>query len=63
MLRVPEAADLVDDSANMPCSAVMMSLPPVNVWATAVDEENATGSRVVTAPTNGTERIIPAVLC
>jgi L-serine dehydratase len=47
----------------MPISAVMMSLPPVNVWATAVDEENAAGSRVVTAPTNGTDAIIPAVLC
>src|SRR5579863_2642708 len=34
----------------------------VNVWAMAVNEENAAGGRVVTAPTNGAAGIIPAVL-
>ncbi len=34
----------------------------VNLWAVAVNEENAAGSRVVTAPTNGAAGIIPAVL-
>ena len=34
----------------------------VNVYALAVSEENAAGSRVVTAPTNGAAGIIPAVL-
>jgi len=34
----------------------------VNVWALAVNEENAVGGRVVTAPTNGAAGIIPAVL-
>ncbi len=34
----------------------------VNLWALAVNEENATGGRVVTAPTNGAAGIIPAVL-
>ncbi len=34
----------------------------VNVWALAVNEENAAGGRVVTAPTNGSAGIIPAVL-
>jgi L-serine dehydratase len=33
----------------------------VNVYAMAVNEENAAGSRVVTAPTNGAAGIIPAV--
>jgi L-serine dehydratase len=33
----------------------------VNVFAMAVNEENAAGSRVVTAPTNGAAGIIPAV--
>jgi L-serine dehydratase len=33
----------------------------VNVWAMAVNEENAAGGRVVTAPTNGAAGIIPAV--
>jgi len=34
----------------------------VNLWAMAVNEENAAGGRVVTAPTNGAAGIIPAVL-
>ena len=34
----------------------------LNVFAMAVNEENAGGSRVVTAPTNGAAGIIPAVL-
>jgi L-serine dehydratase len=34
----------------------------VNMWALAVNEENAAGGRVVTAPTNGAAGVIPAVL-
>lgn len=34
----------------------------VNVFALAVNEENAAGGRVVTAPTNGAAGILPAVL-
>ncbi|MCE8037850.1 L-serine ammonia-lyase [Halomonas sp. MCCC 1A11062] len=34
----------------------------VNVFALAVNEENAAGGRMVTAPTNGAAGIIPAVL-
>jgi L-serine dehydratase len=34
----------------------------VNAWALAVNEENAAGGRVVTAPTNGSAGIVPAVL-
>ncbi|MEZ4365180.1 MAG: L-serine ammonia-lyase [Kofleriaceae bacterium] len=34
----------------------------VNLWALAVNEENAAGGRVVTAPTNGAAGIIPSVL-
>ena len=33
----------------------------INLYALAVNEENATGGRVVTAPTNGAAGIIPAV--
>ncbi len=33
----------------------------VHVWAMAVNEENAAGGRVVTAPTNGAAGIVPAV--
>lgn len=34
----------------------------VTLWALAVNEENAAGGRVVTAPTNGAAGILPAVL-
>ena len=40
----------------------MQALDWVAVWALAVNEENASGGRVVTAPTNGAAGIIPAVL-
>ena len=33
----------------------------LSVWAMAVNEENAAGGRVVTAPTNGAAGVIPAV--
>lgn len=44
------------------------SLPPTfaadraGIYATAVNEENAAGARIVTAPTNGAAGIVPAVL-
>lgn len=34
----------------------------VSLWALAVNEENAAGGRVVTAPTNGSAGVIPAVI-
>lgn len=40
----------------------LSSLDWVNAFAIAVNEENAAGGRVVTAPTNGAAGIIPAVL-
>ena len=40
----------------------MRILDQVNLFALAVNEENAAGGRVVTAPTNGAAGIVPAVL-
>ena len=40
----------------------LASMEWVNLWAMAVNEENAAGGRVVTAPTNGAAGIIPAVV-
>jgi L-serine dehydratase len=39
----------------------LASMEWVNLWAMAVNEENAAGGSVVTAPTNGAAGIIPAV--
>jgi L-serine dehydratase len=41
---------------------VLYGIDWVNLYALAVNEENAAGGRVVTAPTNGAAGIIPAVL-
>ncbi|WP_102957552.1 L-serine ammonia-lyase [Mangrovicella endophytica] len=40
----------------------LTTLDWVNLYALAVNEENAAGGRVVTAPTNGAAGVIPAVL-
>ena len=40
----------------------LMAMDWVNLFAMAVNEENAAGGQVVTAPTNGAAGIIPAVL-
>lgn len=47
-------------SANSADPLIAMDF--VNLWAIAVNEENAAGGPVVTAPTNGAAGIIPAVL-
>ncbi len=41
---------------------VLAGMDWVNLYALAVNEENAAGGRVVTAPTNGAAGVIPAVL-
>lgn len=43
-------------------SSTLAPMEWANVYALAVNEENAAGGRVVTAPTNGAAGIIPAVL-
>ncbi|PYI69013.1 L-serine ammonia-lyase [Arthrobacter livingstonensis] len=46
-----------DDAADP-----LLAMEWVNLFALAVNEENAAGGRIVTAPTNGAAGIIPAVL-
>ena len=43
-------------------SASLAAMDWTNLYALAVNEENAAGGRIVTAPTNGAAGIIPAVL-
>ncbi|MBJ7549884.1 L-serine ammonia-lyase [Marinomonas ostreistagni] len=43
-------------------SSTLSAMDWVNLYALAVNEENAGGGRMVTAPTNGAAGIIPAVL-
>ena len=53
---------LVTESGGLPTVDPLRALDWVTLWALAVNEENASGGRVVTAPTNGAAGIIPAVL-
>ncbi len=64
-LRVPRRASALrrmlvttDKYSNDPMNVIDW----VNMFALAVNEENAAGGRVVTAPTNGACGIVPAVL-
>jgi L-serine dehydratase len=52
---------LMADGAGDP-NDPLIAMDWVTLWALAVNEENASGGRVVTAPTNGAAGIIPAVL-
>ena len=57
------AAPLFQSLNNNPdTSDPLQVLDWVNLYALAVNEENAAGGRVVTAPTNGAAGIVPAVL-
>jgi L-serine dehydratase len=56
------AARLYKMLANIHSDDPLDIMDWVNVYAIAVNEENASGGRVVTAPTNGAAGIIPAVL-
>jgi len=59
------AAGLYSQLASQPEAALrdpLTIMDWVNLYALAVNEENAVGGRVVTAPTNGAAGIIPAVL-
>jgi len=49
------------ESPNL-IGSTMSAMEWVNLYALAVNEENAAGGRMVTAPTNGAAGIIPAVL-
>jgi L-serine dehydratase len=63
-LKVPRRAPklLTDLEATHDESDPMRAMDWVNLYALAVNEENASGGRIVTAPTNGAAGIVPAVL-
>ncbi|RZI42242.1 L-serine ammonia-lyase [Herbaspirillum sp. HC18] len=59
------AAELYRKLSSQPEASLrdpLTTLDWVNLYALAVNEENAAGGRVVTAPTNGAAGIVPAVL-
>lgn len=59
------AAEMYRKLSSAPEAALrdpLTTMDWINLYALAVNEENATGGRVVTAPTNGAAGIVPAVL-
>lgn len=58
--RAPKLYRMLTERGNS--SNAFEAMDWVNAWALAVNEENAAGGRVVTAPTNGAAGIVPAVL-
>jgi len=59
--RAPEMKKRLMALGERAESDPLASMEWVNLWAMAVNEENAAGGKVVTAPTNGAAGIIPAV--
>lgn len=60
--RAPELYQKLLQKGRPKSHELTDSMSWLNLYAIAVNEENAAGSRVVTAPTNGAAGIIPAVL-
>jgi L-serine dehydratase len=60
--RAPALHQLLTERAERAFQDPLTVIDWVNLWALAVNEENAAGGKVVTAPTNGAAGIVPAVL-
>ena len=60
--RAPAMVEDLRDRPEASLKDPLTILDWVNLYALAVNEENAAGGRVVTAPTNGAAGIVPAVL-
>jgi L-serine dehydratase len=60
--RAPALYRLLIEKAERTLQDPLTVLDWVNLWALAVNEENAAGGRVVTAPTNGAAGIVPAII-
>ncbi|SNR90995.1 L-serine ammonia-lyase [Blastococcus mobilis] len=63
-LKVPRRAPALFQGLSQDTGSVdpLRVMDWVNLFALAVNEENASGGRIVTAPTNGAAGIVPAVL-
>jgi L-serine dehydratase len=62
MRRAPSLYRRLTETPETALKDPLTALDFVSLYALAVNEENAAGGRVVTAPTNGAAGIIPAVL-
>lgn len=60
--RAPQLYAYLKDTVGAQRSDPLSAMEWINLYALAVNEENAAGGQVVTAPTNGAAGIVPAVL-
>lgn len=60
--RAPGLAASIAERHGRNILDALEALDWIHVWAIAVNEENAAGGRVVTAPTNGAAGIIPSII-
>jgi L-serine dehydratase len=60
--RAPQLYRTLSSTPELALRDPLSMVDWINLYAIAVNEENAAGGRVVTAPTNGAAGIIPAVL-
>ena len=60
--RAPALAAHLAEAQRRNQRAPSEATDQASLWAIAVNEENAAGGRVVTAPTNGSAGVLPAVL-
>jgi len=59
---VRRAAHMAEELRSRPSDPFNEAMDWVSAWALAMNEENAAGGRVVTAPTNGASGVVPAVI-
>jgi len=61
-LKVKRRAKLLNQKINENKNISLDTIDKLSLYSIAVNEENAAGGRVVTAPTNGAAGVIPAVI-
>ena len=60
--RAAKIREALEERERSKTADPLIAMDWINVWALAVNEENAAGGKVVTAPTNGAAGVVPAVL-
>lgn len=60
--RAVKLREMLEERERTKTADPLIAMDWINVWALAVNEENAAGGKVVTAPTNGAAGVVPAVL-
>src|SRR5688572_7675994 len=60
--RAKKIREALEERERNKVADPLIAMDWISVWALAVNEENAAGGKVVTAPTNGAAGLVPAVL-